>query len=70
MFEQSNTANTTINSNKCDIERNCSNCAKARVTGYNHQNQPLYTCPKRRDRISCSDCDEHQSYEERYGCSC
>lgn len=69
MIERSDAVELTNNSINCSSERNCSNCAKARVTGYNHQNQPLYTCPKRRDRISCNDCDEHQSYEERYGCN-
>lgn len=70
MFEQS--SRTVTCANTCNIaeERSCHNCAKGRITGYNHQNQPLYTCPMRRDHLSCEECKEHQSYEEKYGCRC
>ena len=56
-------------------ERNCSNCAKARITGYNYQNAPLYTCkpvkgePELITHVSYSDCKHHESFEEKYGAS-
>ena len=53
-------------------QRICANCVKARITGYNHQRKPLYTCrpvkglPEKMNHLSLSNCRYHESYEERF----
>ncbi len=53
-------------------QRICGNCVKARVTGYNYRGLPLYTCrpikeyPEKINHLSISNCEYHESYEERF----
>ena len=53
-------------------QRTCDNCVKGRITGYNYQLRPLYTCRPTKElsetlsHLSISDCQYHETYEERF----